>query len=414
MAHHEDNADFPHEKHNGRRIIWSNGLQNIGDQIVAAKTVLPWLLQAGGAPGFLIALLVPVREAGSILPQAALTPWVASRPRRKNLWILGSAGQGVAAVLIALSALWLKGWALGLVVILLLALLSLCRSLCSIISKDIQGATISAGHRGWVTGKATELGGIVTILVGCGLAAVRSDVSPSLLSIVLLCAGCSWFLASLVFHSLKEPKHHTADPHEGPAWWKDCLSLLREDAQFRLFVLVRSLLLVSALSTSFIVSLSAARGHGIAGLGTILVASGLSALMGGRISGWFSDRSSRLTMAWGAGIASILLLVIVALAHYAPDAALAWVLPVGYFLVNLAHTAIRVARKTYIVDMAEDEQRTRYVGAANTLMGVVLLVVGVLSGIIAGWGPEAALLFLAVLGGLGVVGARRLREVSVA
>ncbi|WP_276909505.1 hypothetical protein [Corynebacterium riegelii] len=31
------------EEHNARRFIWSNGLQNIGDQIVAPKTVLPGL-----------------------------------------------------------------------------------------------------------------------------------------------------------------------------------------------------------------------------------------------------------------------------------------------------------------------------------------------------------------------------------
>jgi len=64
----------PREDHNARRFIWSNGLQGIGDQIVAAKTVLPWLLSAAGAPGFFIALLVPIRESGSMLPQAAFTP----------------------------------------------------------------------------------------------------------------------------------------------------------------------------------------------------------------------------------------------------------------------------------------------------------------------------------------------------
>ncbi len=29
------------EEANAKRFIWSNGLQNIGDQIVAPKTVLP-------------------------------------------------------------------------------------------------------------------------------------------------------------------------------------------------------------------------------------------------------------------------------------------------------------------------------------------------------------------------------------
>ena len=58
-----------HEKSNSNKFIGAHGLQNIGDQIIAAKTVLPWILQAGGAPGFIIAMLVPVRESLSMLPR---------------------------------------------------------------------------------------------------------------------------------------------------------------------------------------------------------------------------------------------------------------------------------------------------------------------------------------------------------
>ena len=71
-----------------------------------------------------------------------------------------------------------------------------------------------------------------------------------------------------------------------------------------------------------------------------------------------------------------------------------------------------MARKTYIVDMAESDVRTRYVGAANTLMGVILLIVGLISGVIAMWGASAALIFLAAVGLVGVFAASRLPEVS--
>ena len=71
----------------------------MGDQIVAAKTVLPWLLQAAGTPGFFIALLVPIRESGSMLPQAAFTPWVTTQRSRKRIWVIGSLGQALAAAL---------------------------------------------------------------------------------------------------------------------------------------------------------------------------------------------------------------------------------------------------------------------------------------------------------------------------
>ena len=77
------------ESANARRFVWSNGLQGVGDQLLSGKTVLPWLFSVAGVPGFFTGLLVPLRESGSMLPQAALTPWVVSHPARKRLWVLG-------------------------------------------------------------------------------------------------------------------------------------------------------------------------------------------------------------------------------------------------------------------------------------------------------------------------------------
>ena len=87
-------------------------------------------------------------------------------------------------------------------------------------------------------------------------------------------------------------------------------------------------------------------------------------------------------------------------------------MPIGFFLVNLAHTAVRVSRKTYLVDMAEGDRRTVITGASNTVMGVVLLVVGAISSVVSLLGPDAALVFLAVIGFAGVAAATKLRDVS--
>ena len=59
---------------NGLKLITANALQSSGDQTVNASTVLPWLFSALGVPPALTGLLVPIRESGSMLPQAALTP----------------------------------------------------------------------------------------------------------------------------------------------------------------------------------------------------------------------------------------------------------------------------------------------------------------------------------------------------
>lgn len=400
------------ERHNGNRFILSNGLQGLGDQIVSAKTVLPWLLGAAGAPGFFIALLVPVREAGSMLPQAALSPWVTTQPSRKKVWMIGAAGQALAAAGIALAAVLLSGVALGLAVVVLLGVLALFRALNSISSKDVQGRTISKGLRGRITGRATALGGLIALVVGVFLWFLDSDLPQWLLALLLAVGAASWAAAVVIFGSIREPDSQEEEQGLNRRWWADTWGLFTQDAKFRRFVIVRSLLLVTSLSTAFVVALSQQIGHDISGLGAFVVASAAASLVTGRISGIWSDASSKSVMAYGSAAASAVIVLVVAAAHFSPDRLAPFALPLGFFLIQVAHTAVRVARKTYIVDMAEGNQRTRYTGAANTIMGLILLIVGMVSGVIAIFGASITLLFLAAVGVIGVVGATRLDDVS--
>lgn len=400
------------EKANGRRFVLANGLQGLGDQLVSGKTVLPWLLGAAGAPGFFIALLVPFRESGSMLPQAALTPWVTTQPSRKKVWMIGSAGQALAAAGIAVSALLIDGPALGLTVVVLLGILALFRALCSIASKDVQGRTISKGSRGRITGQATAFAGLIALVLGVILWFLDADLPRWLMAALLGLGAASWALALPIFNGIDEPRSEVDPAGPNRAWWADTWGLFTGDRRFRRFVIVRSLMLVSALSTSFVVALSQQIGHSFAGLGSFVVASAAASLLAGQVSGVWSDLSSKSVMALGSAVASAVIVLVVLAAWLSPDAIAPFALPVGFFLIQLAHTAVRVARKTYLVDMAEGDQRTRYTGAANTLMGIILLIVGVSSGVIAAFGASAALLFLAVIGLLGVLGASKLEEVS--
>ena len=400
------------EERNARRFVWSNGLQNIGDQLVAPKTVLPWLFGAAGVPAVMTSFLVPIRESGSMLPQAFLSPWVTSKRSRKRVWLIGSWGQAIAAGLIALSALLLDGTPLGAVILILLAAHALFRSLCSLAGKDVQGRTISKGRRGSITGRATALAGAFTLAIGLVLTFLPNDLPQWAIAALLAVGALTWALASLVFTGIDEPE---AEPEskDGQSM-KEMWALVKSDRDLQKFLVVRSLMLVTALSTPFIVVMAGDEGADLTGLGAFIIASGGASLLGGRVSGKLSDRSSKSTMAWAAGVASTVIVALVASARLAPSAVNAWVMPLGFFLVNLAHTAVRVSRKTYLVDMADGDKRTMITGASNTVMGVVLLVVGAVSSAIAVLGPQAALIFLAVVGYAGVVGARNLKEVSAA
>lgn len=398
------------EEANARKFIWSNGLQNIGDQIVAPKTVLPWLFTAAGVPHVFTSMLVPARESLSMLPQAFLTPWVMTHSSRKRVWLIGSWGQCIAAALIAVCALLFDGWLLGLSVVALLAIQAIFRSMCSIAGKDVQGRTISKGRRGLITGRATALAGAFTLAIGLILMVLPDELPKWALALLLGLGASTWALASVVFTGIEEPEAEVQDREH--ASLREVWKLVRGDRELQRFLIVRSLMLVTALSTPFIVVLASKQGANLTGLGAFVIASGGASLLGGRISGLWSDRSSKSTMACAAGTASVVLVLLVLSGRLMPESVNAWVMPLGFFLVNLAHTAVRVSRKTYLVDMAEGDRRTVITGASNTVMGIVLLLVGALTSALSALGPEVTLLFLAGLGFCGVVGASGLKEVS--
>lgn len=407
------NSDSVAEARNGRIFVMSNGLQNIGDQITSAKTVLPWIFATAGTPAVFTAFLVPIRESGSLLPQASLTPWILSKSKRVPIWVAGSMIQAVAAAGVGVSGLVLDGVALGVVVIILLGILALGRALCSITSKDVQGRVISKGSRGAINGKATTVGGLVGIAVAIILMLLGDRAPAWALAALIMGSAVAWFVAGLVFARIDEPSYEDAGSARAPENpFADCFGLLRTNAHFRMFVTVRSLLLVTALSTSFLVTLGAEEGVSFGGVGMFMLASGLARFIGGKVSGKLSDISSRNVMSYGSLAASIILLLTVAAACLMSGTALMIVLGLSFFLVTLCHVAVRVARKTYVVDMAEGDERTRIVGAANTLMGFFLLVTGAISGALTLFGTHIAIIFLAVMGLVGTFMAKNMKDVS--
>src|SRR5699024_1602634 len=86
----------------GLRIVSANAMQSSGDQLVNASTVLPWLFATLGVPHALTGLLVPIRESGSMLPQAFLTPLVLRVQYRKWIFIAIALIQSLAIGAMAL------------------------------------------------------------------------------------------------------------------------------------------------------------------------------------------------------------------------------------------------------------------------------------------------------------------------
>lgn len=410
---------------NGVKQVSALALQSSGDQLVNASTVLPWLFATLGVPSALTGFLVPIRESGSMLPQAALTPLVMKIEHRKWVFTAGSAVQAAAVGAMAVIGATMSGLAAGIAILIALAVFSLGRCLCSISSKDVQGKTIPKGERGQINGLSTTASGIVAITVGLAIRIFGSeDLSAAAIVWLFVAAAVLWIGVAVIYATVREPASEVAtdkrannETGESKGWIRDSWELLRDDKPFRNFVGVRSLLLVSSLSPAFLVTLSIQTGaSGLAGLGGFIIASGLAQMLGGRIFGRFADRSSSRLMSIGAGVASGIIIVTVIITLIPGFSGNGWLVNIvfvlAYFGITLMHTGVRVGRKTYLVDMADGDLRTKYTAVSNSTMGVVLLIVGAISSALATIHIVWALLFLAIMGIFGVVAGARLPDVS--
>lgn len=397
------------------RIIGALTLTKAGDRVIDAKTVLAWLLAALGAPAVTTGLLVPVRESGSLLPQAGLVPWVRRFRQRKWVWVLGAAGQALAVGLMALVAGLANGAVAGWGVLGALALFALSRSLSSIATKDVIGRVVASGGRGKVTGWSDTASGLIAVTLGLGirLLGTTAPARGPLVALVAV-ASAAWVFGLIVFATIREPVEPTDDPDtdgDDGSGFAGTMALIARDRPFRRFVIARTLLLVSALSPPFVVAIAADRtGTDVAGLGPFVIASGLASLLGGRLWGGAADRSSRLVMVWAAGLGATIVVFFLAFTAALGDSP--WWYAAIYLLLAIVHTGARVGRSTYVIDLGTGDRRTQYVAASNTAMGVLLLVVGGVTGALSAFGPEVALAALALVGAAGVPTGLTLPEVT--
>lgn len=387
---------------NGLRHIGSLSLTKIADGLIDPKLVLSWLLTSLGAPAVYAGALVPIREAGALLPQMPLASVVERLRHRKWMWVVGSAGQGLSAAMIAVAAITLEGAAAGWAICMALAALALFRAACSVSYKDILGKTVEKAQRGSVTGLAGSVSSVGVLVFAVLLMSGMAQSREVIIGAILLAASF-WICAALLFSTLKEKASDT-----GTARGAD-FTVLKENPTLWRFIIVRGLLVSTALAPPYLVVLG---GEGsLTGLGALVLASALASFLSSYVWGRLSDRSSRKVLLLAgllgaAAMAGALALWAIGLAQ----GALA--MPVVLFILMIAYHGVRQARSTYLVDMSPEDKRAAYAAVSNTVIGSILLLAGVIGGGAALFGPQATLFVFALMAIAAAVVAIGLPEVE--
>ncbi len=383
----------------------------IADGLIDPKLVLAWLLGAVGAPGYLVGALVPVREAGALLPQLVLASRIQASRRRKWFWAAGSAVQGLAALGIAAAALLLGGAAAGWAILGLLAVLACARASCSASYKDVLARTVEKGARGTVSGTAGTVAAAAVfgfaLMVSFGV--IPLDARAIALAVAL--AGVLWLLGAAVFSRLDEPADDTADGLA--AGLGQIIAPLRVDGELRQYLATRMLLISTALAPPFLVMLSNQQsGGGLGNLGYLILASSAAAILSSYIWGRFSDRSSRKTLMASGALAAVALGTAALIGFATGGIDSDWLAAGLLFTAQIGYEGARAGRKTHLTDMETHGRKSIYTALSNTVIGVMLLAGG-LFGLLADYaGAQVVLAVFAGVAALAIPVALGLSEVQ--
>ena len=392
--------------------LMSQSLTKLGDALTSSRLVLAWMLSALGVPVAFIALLVPVRESLSLLPQLVVAQAVREHAIRKGFWVWGSVGQGLCLLGMVPAILFLRDAVLGACILGLLALFSLSRGVCSVAAKDVLGKTVSKSRRGRLSGLAASISGAITLLVGTGIAVTplllpgaEALAGPLFFAGLLLVSALLWFAAANIYAAVPEEPGATQGGVNAFIEALRSIGLLRSDRDFRQFVIARMLLVATAFVIPYVVVMiqTNAAGQGFS-FAALLLAEGAAGLLSGPLWGRWSDRRSERVMAAAAALS--VAMVVVVLVINGVNASWLGFAPVAgglLFVAAVAHQGARIGRKTYLIDMASGDNRAQYTAVSNTVIGLFLF-----SGAALGWvdtvfGTPSVLVLLALVAALGVL-----------
>jgi MFS family permease len=334
----------------------------LGDAFFNGSIVLASFAAKLGAANWAIGLMPALLNAGSMVPQVFVAPYVARLPVKVHLY------RRMAALRIAsLGIVALGGFTLGQhpeillwVFAIGLALNGLFTGFSSLPFWEAIGKTIPMERRSGLFSVRSLVGGALAFMAGfvvqfiLGLPLAFPYPYAILFTLGILAFAYGWHL----FGQIDEP------PDKEIRTERISLTLPLRDFYFRRFLRVRILLAVASMVEPFYVAYAVrVLGHtGEIGLYLMVftLSSVLSNLLWVRLSHRFGSRSLLLV---GAGLG----LVTPVLAFLLPGQVFSLV----FVLQGAYLSSIGVGTATYLVNLAPTDARSSYIGLSNTVVGLL-------------------------------------------
>jgi len=370
-------------KHNIIVNLWDGGLFGVALGFASFGTILPLFVASMTSSALLIGLVPAIHSVGWQLPQLFTAGYVSRLRRYKRSVVMTTIHERVPFLGFAIVALLLPTIGLQYGLILTFILLTwqglgggfTANSWTSMISKIIPPES-----RGTFFGFQA---GLANLLIS--FAAIGAGYLLDYLEAPWGFAAC-FFIASIFFALswgalalTREPEDtEKIIPEEQANFWDNSLRILRLDANFRWFLLVRFLFQFATMGFSFYI-IYALRNFNmdVVTAGYLTATLTIAQTIGNAGMGWLSDKfGHRLMLILGAvaGSASS------AMAWMASS--IVWFYPI-FLLTGLTYVAMWTIGMTMTVDFGNESERPTYIGLSQTLTAPATILAPLLGGWIA-------------------------------
>jgi hypothetical protein len=354
----------------------------------------------------LLGLVLPIRDGAWFLPQLWISGYLQNVPHKLTFYRNMSYIRIVAWIVIALTVNLVAEPNLLLILFFItFTISSFSNGLAGLPWVEVVAKTIPPQRRGEYFAWRMGLGGLASI---GGAAVVRWVLDPAsplpfphnfgLLNIAFLVLGT---LSVVFFTRVREPVSISVLPRQSFSHQvRRAGKALKTDRRYRLFIGLQSTLFMAGTAIPFFaVFVQQELGGSTSMIGVYLAVLTLTNLSANILFGRLSRRRGNtwvMMSAIACGLAMMALVTFLAVAaeplQLSGTVADAWLVPV-FILSGLRGSAMGVYGNSLMLEIAPVSERSLYVGATNTFLGIVMLVTGI-SGVIVGLlGFEALFLF---------------------
>lgn len=353
-----------------------------GMSFISSVTILPLYVSHFTQDPFYFGLISFLASAGYLLPQLFMANAVTRSPRKKFYpVVLGFFSERIPIFLLAPTAYFLataRPTAALITFLLLYGWHTFGAGVIIVGWQDMIAKIIPVEKRGRFFGITNFVGNGAGVLGALAVPVVLAQYPFPLGYVIAFGLAAALILLSWVFISLtREPAVPSRKPRVSQQdYLRSLPEVLRQDSNFRAFLLTQIAFAVSGMATGFLTVYAAQRWQmADAQAGGFTVALQIGLALANLFFGFLSDRKGhKLSLEICQGL-NVLLLV---LAITAPSA---WWFYAVFFLRGAVNAGMFVSGISIVYELTDAENRPTYIGLANTVPGVA----GTVAPLIGAW-----------------------------